>query len=422
MSAVSSILVVGAGQTSAVAVATLRDSGYEGRITVVGDEAHAPYERPPLSKAVLAAVNAEEPNISIKERDFFSDQNIDLRLGTRVLALDTHTRTAHLSDGSSVVYDRCLLATGGKARRLRNLPEEANQVHYLRTLDDARRLRTALQQARNALIVGGGFLGLETASTACDMGVKVAVIDTAPLLMARSVPSAFSKWLQARIETTGTQLYLGTSIANVQLPGNAVHIALDDGTNLEADLVVVAVGLTPNTELARDSGLKLNPLNGGIEVDAYCRSSVDDIFAAGDCTSQRDADQNAFRLESWQNANEQARVAAHSMLGIETRPPAYPWFWTDQFNCNVQILGLPQPGLDYVIRGDMDPAASMPKFIMLGLRNSIPHHALAVNAGGDLRALRPLLEKRIPIDPAGFCDTSVSVKAYSKALLTSVAN
>src|SRR5690606_20021668 len=164
MNAVSSILVVGAGQAAAVAVATLRDQGYPGRITVVGDEAHAPYERPPLSKAVLAAVEAEEPGISVKEEDFFSSRDIDLRLGTEVVSLDPASGQAVLSDGSTVAYDRCLLATGGTARQLPGLSPDAPQVHYLRTLDDARRLRNALRKARSAVIIGAGFLGLEIAS------------------------------------------------------------------------------------------------------------------------------------------------------------------------------------------------------------------------------------------------------------------
>lgn len=419
MSAVSSILVVGAGQAAAVAVATLRDQGYEGRITVVGDEAHAPYERPPLSKAVLAAVEAEEPGISVKEEDFFSARGIDLRLGTEVVSLDPAARRATLSDGSTLAYDRCLLATGGTARVLPGLSPEAPQVHYLRTLDEARRLRNALRKARKAVIIGAGFLGLEIASTARGMGVEVSIVETASRVLARVVPEAFSAWLQARVAASGATLYLGQSITDLQLPAGGVRVSLSDGHVLDAGLVVVAVGLTPATALARSAGLQLNPANGGIEVDASCRSSDPRIYAAGDCTSQHHEGHGALRLESWQNANEQARIAACSMLGVATTPAAFPWFWTDQFDCNIQMLGLPQAGLQYIVRGSMDPADPNPKFIMLGLQDSVARHALAVNAGGDLRALRPILERGLDVDAAGFSDTSTTMKAYAKALLAS---
>lgn len=418
-SAVSSILVVGAGQAAAVAVATLRDQGFEGRITVVGDEAHAPYERPPLSKAVLAAVEADEPSISVKEQDFFPTRNIDLRLGVEVLALDPAAQQAKLSDGSIIDYDRCLLATGGTARTLPGLAPEAEQVHYLRTLDDARRLRNALRSARRAIVIGAGFLGLEIASTARGMGVEVSVVETAARVLGRVVPEAFSNWLQARVAASGATLYLGQSITDLQLPSEGVRVALSDGTALEGDLVVVAVGLTPTTALAKAAGLELNAANGGIEVDALCRSSMANVFAAGDCTSREHPGHGSLRLESWQNANEQARIAANTMLGVDTTPAAFPWFWTDQFDCNIQMLGLPQPDLEYIVRGSMNPEDEAPKFIMLGLQGGIARHALAVNAGGDLRALRAVLEKEIAIEPTSFSDTSTTMKAYSKALLTS---
>jgi len=421
MSAVSSILVVGAGQAAAVAVATLRDQGFDGRITVVGDEAHAPYERPPLSKAVLAAVEADEPGISVKEEDFFSARDIDLRLGTEVVSLDPASAQATLSDGSTVTYDRCLLATGGAARRLPGLTPDASQVHYLRTLDEARRLRNALRQARSAVIIGAGFLGLEIASTARSMGVEVSVVETASRPLGRVVPEAFSSWLQARVAASGATLYLGQSITDLQLPADGVRVSLSDGNVLQADLVVVAVGLVPSTALAQSAGLQLNAANGGIEVDALCRSSDARIYAAGDCTSQHHEGHGALRLESWQNANEQARIAACAMLGVDAPPAAFPWFWTDQFDCNIQMLGLPRAGLHYVLRGGIDPADASPKFIMLGLQGSAPCHALAVNAGGDLRALRPVLERGLSIDAAGFSDTSTTMKAYAKALLASAA-
>ena len=425
MTHVSSILVVGAGQAAAVAVAALRDQGYQGQITVIGNEAHAPYERPPLSKAVLASVQADEPVIAIKEADFFIARNVDLRLGLEATSLDASKRQATLSDGSVLQYDRCLIATGGNARVLAGLPASSAHIHYLRTLDDARALRTKLAKCRHAVIIGGGFLGLEIASTARALGIKVSVIETAGRVLARAVPQAFSSWLQTRATRSGATLYMGQSITAINIPENAeafASILLADGTELNADAIIVAVGLTPNTSLAQHANLHIDPANGGISVDNLCRTSDPHIYAAGDCTSQsRPGYPGTLRLESWQNANEQARVAASAMLDQDTAAPAYPWFWTDQFDCNVQMLGLPQPDLVYVTRGNADPDNPAPKFVMLGLRDGTPYHALAVNAAGDLRALRPLLERSLPIDSSRFADESITLREFAKATVAAAA-
>ncbi|TAL75775.1 MAG: ferredoxin reductase [Burkholderiaceae bacterium] len=422
MSAVSSILIIGAGQAAAVAADTLRKKGYSGKIVIVGNEMHAPYERPPLSKAVLAGDEVDEPSVSIKDGTFFDTGDIDLMLGVQVTGLDPSVREATLADGSILGFDRCLLATGGKARELPGLSPDAPQTHYLRTLDDARRLRSALQQASSAIVIGAGVLGLEIASTACNMGVDVSVIETAPRVLGRMAPSAFSSWLQTRILASGARLYLGQSITGVELSSRIAKVVLSHGAVLEADIIVVAVGFVPATHLAQQAGLRINKQNGGIEVDARCRSSQPAIFAAGDCTSRSVDGCNSLRLESWQNANEQGRIAACAMLDLETTPAAYPWFWTDQFGCNIQMLGLPRPDLQYVVRGSIDPAVATPQFIMLGLHGSSPRHALAVNAGGDLRAMRPMLERQLSVDTFQFTDRSTTVKAYTKALIASVSN
>lgn len=419
MRALSSILVVGAGQAAATAVSTLRDRGYTGRITMVGKEVHAPYERPLLSKAVLAAAETQEPRLAVLDDAFYATRDVELRQGVCVVALDPASRQATLDDGAVLSYDRCLLATGGSARRLPDLPGDAPQVHYLRTLDDARKLRGALRTARSMIIIGGGFLGLEIASTAHDLGLSVTVVESAPRVLGRAVPEEFSSWLQTHVRATGVGLHLGHGINKIQLTDSGVSMTLADGTLLIAELLVVSIGMNPATALASDAGLAIHPGNGGIQVNARCCSSNPTIFAAGDCTSQEREGHGALRLESWQNANEQARLAAHAMLDQDTTPAAYPWFWTDQFDLNVQMLGLPQDGLRYVVRGNHDPEAADPKFIMLGLEGCIPRHALAVNAGGDLRALRPALERKLATNTASFSDTSISMKAYVKALLAS---
>lgn len=417
----SSILIVGAGQAAAVACASLRSRGYQGSITLAGDEPHLPYERPPLSKDLLMAQADAEPNLLVKPHAFYADNEIDARLGVRVEKLNPQAQSATLSDGTTISFDKCLLATGGLARTLPQFPETSDQVFYLRTLDDAKQLRSALKGDQHLVVIGGGFLGLEVASTARTKGMTVSVIENAPRVLARVVPPQFSSWLQQQAENEGVTLHLGQALSSVTPPhrtGQPWQLTLDNGETLNADVVVVAVGLTANASLAREAGLSLDDKTGGILVDDQCQTSHHAIYAAGDCTSQR-REQSAepLRLESWQNANEQARIAAAAMLGATDAPAAYPWFWTDQFGHNIQMLGLPAADLHYVTRGETTVSDSPQKFITVGLRDDVPVTAIAVNAGGDLRALRPLFESKTAIDPAQFADPSVTVRAFAKRAL-----
>jgi len=423
VTSVSSILIIGAGQAAAVAATTLRKLGFSGTLTIVGNEPHAPYERPPLSKDALACGDDQEPPIHLREPAYFSENGIDLRLGCEVTALDPERRRATLADGSMLEYDRCLIATGGQARPLPGLEGTFPSLHYLRTLDDARALRSSLRSTPRLIVLGGGFLGLEIASTASRQGVQVTVAEAAPRLLARAVPEEFSDWLQDRVAQAGVTLHLGQAVTRVDLPAagqGCATVALSDGQVLKAELLVAAIGMEPATRLARDAGLRLDA-NGGIAVDEACRSSDPHIYAAGDCASQRRAGQaDAMRLESWQNANEQARIAAGAMLGQASEPPAYPWFWTDQFDCNIQMLGLPAPGLTYHVRANATSSDAPPRLLMLGVRDGRACHAIAVNAGGDLRALRPVLERNLPIDVNRFLDDNISLRELAKSTLAAM--
>ncbi|VTU17715.1 NAD(P)/FAD-dependent oxidoreductase [Variovorax sp. RA8] len=405
------ILIVGAGQAGATAAAALRAFGHAGRIVMVGSEQPLPYERPPLSKAVLCDAAMDE-RIGIHPAGFHADHSIELRLGTVVASIDAARSVAHCSDGEALSFSRCLLATGGRARGLPDLPEGTPGVHTIRTLADAQALRGAMRQGKSLVVLGAGFLGLEIASTARAMGLEVAVLESAPHVLARAVPVAFSQWLEQRVRRTGIDLRLACRCTSIRPCPDGVEIALDDGSALHAALLVVAIGLVPEVELARASGLELNPVNGGIRIDAQCRTSAAHIFAAGDCTSQfQPLLGEEIRLESWQSANEQARIAAGGMLGVATEPAATPWFWTDQFGCNVQMLGMPVPGLTYQLRGSQAPDDATPKFLLLGFDSEARLcHAIAVNAGGDLRQLRALVERRTPCRAAALCDASIPMR------------
>jgi 3-phenylpropionate/trans-cinnamate dioxygenase ferredoxin reductase subunit len=404
-----SIVIVGAGQSGAVAAHALREGGHDGRIVMIGREPHKPYERPPLSKAVLLA--AGEPRLDVLADDAWLRCNVDLLSGRDAVRLDTARRRVHLAGGEVLAYDRCLLATGGEARALAALPPGSAHVHYLRTLDDARRLRDALRNHPQVAVLGGGFLGLEIAHSALACGAAVTVLESAPSLLARFMPPEACAWLEATLRSEGARLILGASVGfATPLENGRVLLVTSDGTRLEFDEVVVAIGLTPNDTLARDAGLRIAP-GGGVWVDGNCRTSDEFVFACGDCASQsRPGQDQPVRTESWQNANEQARAAAAGMLGAAPPAGAYPWFWTDHGRHNIQMLGLSAADLRYVRRGD--PATG--KALWIGHRDGVPVHGVALNAAADLRAIRALFERGRPADLHDFPRETLNLRAWAK--------
>ncbi|AFK60841.1 3-phenylpropionate dioxygenase ferredoxin-NAD(+) reductase component [Advenella kashmirensis WT001] len=411
------ILIVGNGQAAAMAVQQLRSLTFTGCIKVVGQEPYPAYERPPLSKAMLADPGADISSICIHAQDFYDTAKIELILGKSVTRIDPEQNLALLEDGQQISYDYCLLATGGQARQLPAYPYGSPCVHYIRTADDALRLRQALRADARVVILGGGFLGMELASTARALGATVDVIEAAPALLTRNAPLLFSHWLQERARHAGITLHLGTKIAaSQQCPQDStLKLTLDNGHLLNADHLIVAIGMNPNSEIAIRSGVKVCPQTLGIEVDNHGRTNISNVFAAGDCTTQVDRQTGErVRMESWQNANEQARIAADAILGNTPKAAAFPWFWTDQLSCNIQMLGASVADLQFLVRGEIDAHAATPEFLLLGLKDNIPHYALAVNAAGQLRAIRNLLEKKLPIDPAAFSNTDIPIKQFVK--------
>jgi len=413
------ILIIGAGQTGAVAARTLRDLGYDGRITIIGNEPHLPYERPPLSKAALE--QSVDPAIGrLYPAEFYSEQDIEVINGVSAQSLDTQRREVGLSDGRTLTYDACLLATGGRAKQLPMLPR-SSAVHTLRTLDDAMTLGSALKPGVRLVVIGGGFLGLEAGWSAKQRGAHVTVLEGGPALLGRVLPAQVSHWLSQRAGAMGLDVRLGVAVTSVladDAAGGKTAITLDDGKVIDADHVLVSVGLTPNTVLAQAANLSICASTGGVLVDKHCRTSNEYIWAAGDCASQYQAPGDMpVRVESWQNANTQAAIAAAAILNAARPAIPYPWFWTDQLGCNIQILGAPSPGLEYVLRGDAAPDDPVPKCLYLGLRDGVPVHGVAINAGGDLRVLRPLFEQSVRIRAEVFADTATGLKPFVKSCM-----
>jgi len=399
----TTIAIIGAGQAGAWAARTLRDEGFDGRLLLIGDEAYPPYERPPLSKAVLAGEAAPE-SLHILDAAALAALSIEWLANVRVVRLDRADKRVMPADGSTIRYDKLILCTGGRARELDVPGGSLPGVHTLRTIDDARRLGPVLQRDAHVVVVGGGWIGLEVAATARKRGAMVTVIETMGRLCERSVPEALSAHLHALHVAQGVDVLLGAGVANFA-PGVAggLDVMLSDGRTIACDAAVVGIGLVPNDELARAAGLDCE---GGVLVDAQCRTSDPEIFAAGDvavaCNSWAG---RQLRLESWQNAQEQGIAAARSALGRQVHYDPLPWFWSDQHGTNLQIYGIPMPSHEVVVRGD--PAAG--SFVFFYLEGERVMAALGGNAARDLRFARRLIEKRTRVRAQDLADPGVSL-------------
>lgn len=395
-------LIVGAGQAGGRAVEALRAGGFNGRLVLVGDEAWRPYERPPLSKDVLlASDDAACFSGWLHDAAFYDDSAIERVTGS-VTRLDTQRRVAMLACGREVAYDRCLLATGGHARSLEGV-QTGERVMTLRTLDDAMRLRALMKQAKSVAVIGGGFLGLEFAASAREKGLDVTVFESGSRVLSRAMPPVFAEKLREKHVAHGVRIVFGAGASSVVESESSVTVTNVAGTS-SFDFCVLAVGQAPNDAIARASGIDVD---NGILVDAYCRTSALHVYAAGDCSNfPSGASGRGMRLESWQNAQEQAIAAAKNMLSEFCVYRPTPWFWTDQYDWNVQMLGIHDDSIDgWILR----PGAEE-KMLLIGLRGEVIVYALALNQGGELRALKRLVENAVPVDPYRLADMSVKLR------------
>lgn len=412
------LLIIGAGQAAHAAIAELQRQDFGGNITLVGTEPHLPYERPPLSKEVLLNEASELKDIFLQSSDFYADLNINVLLSSTVTTLDTAEKRAVLSDGEMIYFDRCLIATGSMPRILPDLPPNSSpNIHYFRSWDDAVKLKSSLNPQTRVGIIGGGFLGLELASTAQQRGCEVQLFERSERFLPRHAPSVLSNWLKAKAELNQVKLHSNINNIEIHPQGPGFSIQADNDPAVIVDILLVTIGSVAEDHLAREAGIPIHPTAGGILVDEYGKTAINDIFAAGDCTTLADENNAVIRLESWQNANEQGRRAASSMIGNPPEAAAYPWFWTDIFKSNVQMLGHYDPSLSYYTRGDLDPSIEPNQALIIGVKNNIIYHAIAINAARDLRPLRTLLEQKATIDIDQFQDSNVAMRQFSKSTL-----
>ena len=393
MSNVNNIVIVGAGQAGASAILELRGNKYEGKITLIGDESHLPYERPPLSKDVI--LKPEDTKIEILSEQKLADLGVETIRGNGVAKINAEAKTVELLNGDVVAYDKLLLATGGAARRLPNFDALGKHVYTLRNLEDSQALVPVLQAGRRIILIGGGVIGLELASSARYKDCQVTVIEMGLMVMGRCSPQILSEFLLEQHRQNQVDVRLETKITDCRLDGEEVVVTLEGGEELRADAVVYGIGIVPNAQLALDVGLDVDV---AIKVNEHCQTSNADIYAAGDVATQLRDCGNHRRVETWENANLQAGIFARHVMGVE-HPKANPaWFWTDQLNINFQFVG-DMAAAEWHIRGEMDAAKGADNsFVMYGVTDGQIVGGITVNAAKEMRHLKKMISKSTAFD------------------------
>lgn len=399
---VGRFVIVGAGQACAQAVATLRAEGFDGAIAIIGDEPYLPYQRPPLSKAYLAGT-FERERLFLKPHAFYAESNCKLILGTSAQSVNREARMVELSNGEAVSFEKLLLVTGSRVRRIALEGADLPGIFYLRGIADVDGLRANFAAGKRLVVVGGGYIGLEVAAVATKLGLSVTVFESLDRVMARAVSPDISTFYQAVHRNAGVRIEVNTTVERFEGGGRLVGVRAG-GALWPADLALVGIGIVPNVEIAQGCGLACDD---GIVVDDCARTVDPDIFAAGDCARHMGRDGALIRLESVQNAIDQAKHAALAMLG---RPAPYrevPWFWSDQYDLKLQIAGLARLGDALVRRGD--PASR--KFAVFHLRDGCVAAVEAVNAPPEYIVGRRLIAESKAVVPERLADLGVPMKS-----------
>ncbi len=398
------MVIVGAGLAGARASAELREAGFDGPITLIAGEPHAPYDRPPLSKAVLLKEKAPG-DCALFGATFFSDHAIDLKLATDAAVIDRAGHAVQLDNGERIGYSRLLLATGASPRTLDVSGSTLPGVVTLRTVDDARHLATRITSGQRIAIVGGGFIGLEVAASAVAAGCAVTVIEAGKRLLMRAVPQEIAARIEARHRNAGVQFRFGAQVAAIAGTDAAEEVCLAGGEAIRCDTVVVGIGAAPRTALALAAGLDVAD---GIVVDDRLRTSDPDIFAAGDvCSFPHALYGRRVRLECWKNADDQGRVAARNMLGEDLRYREVPWFWSDQYELSIQIAGLPAFGSEVVVR---DTGDALLLFHLSADGALVGASGVGRAVGRDIRIAQMLIGRNARVSAGELADPSVKLK------------
>lgn len=396
----SGMVIIGAGHAAGQAAASLRQAKYEGPITIIGDELHVPYQRPPLSKQYLSGEQHID-RVYLRPASFYTDKDVTLKLSTTATAIDRDSKTVTLDTGETLAYDKLLISTGSRARKLNIDGSDLPGIHYLRTIADVDAIRAEMASDRNLVIVGGGYIGLEVASVGVEKGLNVHVLEMESRILQRVTTPEMSAYYHQLHTSRGVNIHTDTTVSGFSGDGQVSKVLCGD-TEFDADLVIVGIGIIPNVELAQDAGLEVD---NGIVVDDHCRTSDPDIYAAGDCSNHPNPLLNRrLRLESVPNAMEQARVSVENMLGGDKIYAAIPWFWSDQYELKLQMVGFSADGSSQVVRGEM----AENHFAVFYLHDGKVVAADAVNSPKEFMVCKQLIGKTV--DQALLADSASDLK------------
>ena len=397
------VIVVGGGQAAGQLAAGLRQQGFAGPIQIFADETYPPYQRPPLSKQYLAGEWGLD-RLYLRPMNFYIQKDVKLHMGVTVTAIDRATHSITTSTGGQHQYDHLVIATGSRARRLTIPGADLGNLFYLRGVDDVNAIRAAMLPRRHLVIVGGGYIGLEVAAVAVTAGLSVTVLEMEDRILQRVTTQAMSDFYHRFHTEQGVDIRVTTRVSALHGDGAVRTIACADGSTLDADMVIIGIGVLPNVELAAAAGLTVD---NGVVVDSSCRTSDPQIFAIGDCARGfNELLGRSVRLESVPNAMEQARVAAANICGKASRYDTMPWFWSDQYDLKLQMVGFAADGQETVVRGD--PATNA--FVTFYVADGHVVGADAVNQARDFLIARQLCERRTPVTAAQLADVNTDLK------------
>jgi 3-phenylpropionate/trans-cinnamate dioxygenase ferredoxin reductase subunit len=384
------LVIVGAGQSAIQCITSLRKEDYPGLITLVGEEEHLPYQRPPLSKGFLEDTVSNE-RLYFKKLEFFVENKVQLKLGTKAEEIDIENNNIHLSDNTKLSFDKLVFATGSSVRKLDFPGKDLNSIHYLRGLDDALSIKKDLQTRQNIVVVGAGYIGLEVAAIAAKQNKSVTVIEMADRVMNRTVDPQISDYYLKLHQKNGVTFKFNTSLKEIVGASNPEKVICSDGTEVKADMVIIGAGIMPNVELAENAGLSCD---NGIVVNEFGKTDHANIYACGDCTNHPNKLLNKkIRLESVHNAMEQSKTVASSIIDKSIEYNQIPWFWSDQYDHKLQIVGLSGEHDKVIMRGDMSDA----KFMLLYTKDEKLIAVDAVNNSKEFLICKKLVANKVTI-------------------------
>ena len=396
------LLIIGAGQSAIQCISTLKKEGYSGSITLVGEEEHLPYQRPPLSKGFLEdSLNKER--LYFKKLEFFTENKVQLYLGLSAETLEIDNQKVYLSDNSVHEFDKLVFATGSRVRYLDFPGSELKSIFYLRDLDDAEAIKKDLETSENLVIIGAGYIGLEAAAIAAKKNKKVTIIEMADRVMNRTVDPQISEYYLNLHESYGVKFHFNTSLETINEVSNSLEVVCSDGTEVKADSVLIGAGVVPNIELAEEAGINCD---NGIIVNEFGQTNFKNIYACGDCTNHPNKILNKnLRLESVHNAMEQAKTVASSLMNNPMEYNQVPWFWSDQYDHKLQIVGLSGDHDVVTMRGNTNDA----KFMLFYTKDEELIAVDAINNPKEFLISRKLVANKVKIKPKVISDLNTNL-------------